>query len=434
VAERIILCLTLCTFTIGTYLIWFDKKNVFNHALIGLCFVAYVIPVSILDFDYFVDSDIVKLDVYINLIGSIFFVTGLILGYKWKCITMINTVMRFSIVEEAIYSDSFEVRLLSVSKKIYIVCLVTMALCFIYMGYLPMFAADPYSAKQFKGIYQPRYQHVALFYRTSKQFIQILLPFFLIDFYDKRKIGTLIMILCGMLLVFVSLSRSETVTGLLLIISIIVAMQKSKKIFLFYIVFVVLFFSLGSSFWVIASYYFPNSGFSSFIEGQTAADAIASGAPDILDQLTFLSAFVRNHVDYTYGLTFLGGLIPFNFKWNTSVWTLMVLNDTNDISEIASGGLRLPVSIWGYVCFGWAGVAVVPFFSAFFTGYIIKKIKNIVTKLKAGYKGYMIFYYLVFLYLYIGIIFTDFYRLTIYLFPGFIFYGLILYSLKHRKN
>jgi hypothetical protein len=431
--DKFTICITLCIFSIGTYFIWFDKKNVFNHMFIGLCFVAYIIPTCIFNFDDFAQPDVIKLYANINLVGVVFFVSGLIIGFKWRRLAVVNAVMRFSLPEEAIYSDSFERNVLYASKRIFIVCLIIMTLCFMYMGYLPMFAADPYSAKQFKGIYQPRYQHVALFYRTSKQFIQLLLPFFLIDFYDKRKLATLIMIIYGMLLVFVSLSRSETVTGFLLIASIIISMKKGRKSFTLYLIFIVVFFSIGSSFWVIASYYFPNSGFISFTEGQTAADAIASGAPDILDQLGFLEAFVRNHVDYTYGLTFIGGLVPFNFKWNTSVWPLMVVNNTNDISEITSGGLRLPISIWGYVCFGWIGVAAVPFLSAFFTGYMIKKIKNIVNKLKPGFKGYFIFYYLVFIFIYVGGIFTDFYRLTIYALPGLIFYGFILYINRNRS-
>src|SRR5258708_35279303 len=111
----------------------------------------------------------------------------------------------------------------------------------------------------------------------------------------------------------------------------------------------------------------------------------------------------------------------------------MVVNNTNDNSEISFCGLRLPISIWGYVCFGWIGVAAVPFLSAFFTGYMIKKIKNIVNKLKPGFKGYFIFYYLVFIFIYVGGIFTDFYRLTIYALPGLIFYGFILYINRNRS-
>jgi len=430
-ADKIILCLTLCIFAIGTYFIWFSRKNVFNHSAIGLCFVAYIVPVCIFDFDVLAPPDIVRLYININIVGALFFIIGLILGYKWKKVSIIDFVMQFATVETAIYSSTFEKRILFISRRFFLVSLVVMALCFVYMGYIPMFAADPYSAKQFKGVYQPRYQHVALFYRTAKQFIQILLPFFLIDFYDKRKISTFLMIITGMSLVLVSLSRSETITGLLLIMSIIISMKANRLAFISYITFIVIFFSIGSSFWVIASYFFPDSGFVNLIDGQTAADIIASGAPDIMDQLGFLEAFVNNHVNYTYGLTFFGGLIPFNFKWNPSVWTLMVLNDTNDISEIASGGLRLPISLWGYVSFGWFGAAFLPFLSAFFTGYIIKKIKRIVNKLKAGYKGYIIFYYLVFLYLNIALVFTDFYKISIYFLPAFVFFFLIVY--KKRK-
>lgn len=421
------ICASLCILSLSTYLIWWSKKNVFNHFIVGFCLIGYIIPCCIFDFDTYVDKSIIDLYIKINIVGVVFFLLGLILGYKWKSITIVNSVIQFSNVEKAIYSDTFKKRILSISKAFFTVSLVVIVLCFLYMGFVPLFAADPFSAKQFKGVYQPRYQHVALFYRTAKQFVQILLPILLINFLQKRKIKDLIMILCGMLLIFASLARSETITGLLLVASIMISMRKGRVAFSFYLVFLVIFFSVGSSFWVVLAYYFPNSGFSIFTEELTVAESIAAGAPDILDQLRFLNAFITNHVDYTYGLTFLGGLIPFNFKYNTSAWTLYVLNDTNDISEIASGGLRLPVTMWGYVCFGWFGVALLPFISAFFTGYITKKIKNIVNKLAANYNDYLIFYFLTFIYSNIGFVFTDFYRISIYYLPGFIFFGLIIY-------
>ncbi|MFC4142198.1 O-antigen polymerase [Pedobacter mendelii] len=298
------------------------------------------------------------------------------------------------------------------------------------MGFLPMFAADPYSAKQFKGIYNIRYHDVAFFYRTSKQLIQLLMPFLIISFFDKKSKNILLLIVIGVILIAVSLSRSEAVTGLILIFSIIIALKKSKKVFIYYLLSLIFVYSLGSSFWIIASVYFPKAGYVHEIDNLSIGYAIASGAPDIPDQLSFLEAFNSNHIDFTYGLTFVGGLIPFNFKWNPSVWTLLVVNDTDDISEIASGGLRLPVSLWGYVSFGWLGVIVVPFFSAFLIGYITKKIKSIVNKLPADANGYLIFYWLVFLYLNIGIVFTSFYTLSIYFLPGFVFYAMVNYFIK----
>lgn len=425
--------IALIIFQIGTYLVWFDKKNIFNHYYIGFCIVAYIIPLFVIDFSEFVDDKIINLYYKINVIGVIFFIIGILLGYKWKRILLVDAIMQFDLHNDIKKSDNFHKTIIGIAKHIYVISLIVIIICFTYMGVLPIFAADPYAAKQFKGPYHIKYQHVALFYRTAKQFLQLLIPFLVIDFYNRRKLITLFQIIVGVLLVFVSLSRGDTVTGILLSLSIIITMTKSNTFFGIYLTLYILFFFIGSSFWVIATIFFPNSGFSSYSEGQTIFGAISSGAPDIYDHLTFLESFTQEHNPFTYGLTFIGGLIPFNFKYSPSSWTLYILNNTNDISDIASGGLRLPVSIWGYVSFGWIGVAVLPFLSAFFSGYIIRKIKLLIEQLKADAKGLILFYYYAFLYLNIGSIFFEFYRISIYMFPALIFYFLVIYNINKRR-
>src|ERR1700730_1020579 len=136
-------CVSLCLFSLGTYFIWWDKKNIFNHFSIGFCVIGFIIPSIIIDFDSFADTEIIKLYAYINIIGALFYTAGLILGYKWRRIAIVDTVMRFSAVEQGLQSDSFEAKILYVSKRIFIVSLILMTLCFLYMGYLPIFAADP---------------------------------------------------------------------------------------------------------------------------------------------------------------------------------------------------------------------------------------------------------------------------------------------------
>ena len=421
-------CVALCIYTLGTYFVWWDRKNVTNQFLIGFCIIGYIIPTLILDFDLLADSSVVKLYAYINILGSVFFIAGLFFGFKWERVIIVDSVLKLSQVKIGIKDNELSYRMLNAAVKIYSISLVVMALCFVAMGFVPMFASDPYLAKQFKGMYQPSYQHVALFYRTAKQFIELLMPFIIIDFYVNKKIKSFILILIGIILVFITMSRSETVTGLLTTISIIISMRRGKTFFAFYIIFLVVFFSFGSSFWSVLAYFFPNSGFANIVSTDTVAETIAAGAPDIPDQLQLLGAFVNNHASFTYGLTFIGGLIPFNFKWNPAVWTLMVSNQTDDISGLSSGGLRLPVSLWGYFSFGWIGVCVIPFISAFFTGYIVKKIRRIIELLKPDFKGLTIFYFLVFMYLNLTTIFTEFYKISIYSFPAFIFFGLVMYK------
>lgn len=430
--TNLIICICLCVFYLGTYFIWFDKRNVINHLNLGFCVVAYIIPSSILDFSTFASPATIDLYLYLNILGAIFFIGGLYLGHNWKKIGYVNNVVQFSFVQNTLDRPQSAMKILKISTFVYCMCAILMLLCFFYMGVAPMFAADPYAAKQFKGIYQVKYQDVALFYRTSKQFVQFLLPFLIIDFYYRKKIFIALMILFGMTLVFISLSRAEALTGFLLTLAIIFSLTKSNKFFFTYIVLIVIVYSLGSSFWVLATILFPNSGFSTVLENQSISNAIVSGAPDIIDHLTFLETFRNTHTDFSYGMTFIGGLVPFNFKWNPSVWTLRVLNETNDISDIASGGLRLPISMWGYVSFGWIGAALVPFFSAFFIGYIVKKIKRILIQVTPTFQGFITYYFVIFLYLNIGIVFTDFYRLSIYFLPAFIFYFFIKKMIRRK--
>jgi hypothetical protein len=102
---------------------------------------------------------------------------------------------------------------------------------------------------------------------------------------------------------------------------------------------------------------------------------IASGAPDISDQLQFLKMYSVNP-QLTFGKTFFGGLIPGHYQWNPSVWALSIISPNTDLNDITSGGLRLPVSIWGYTSFSWFGVVVVSLVSGLIMGYFTKYLKH----------------------------------------------------------
>jgi len=261
-----------------------------------------------------------------------------------------------------------------------------------------------------------------------------LMPIILIDFYFSRSKYSLFMFLIGLFLIFSTMSRGETVMGLLVIITIIIVLKHNNVTYIFFLVGLILFFSLGSGLWSLLAYLFPNSGFGVLSTEGSIFENIANGAPDISDQLKLLSAFEYNHTSYTYGLTFFGALIPYNFRWNPSVWTLTVLNQTDDISEISSGGLRVNVAMWGYFSFGWIGVGVLSFCSAFFTGYITKKMKRIIYKLDLNLNGVISYYLVYFCYTFIATIFINFYFISIYSLPAFFFYGLLIYLIKRESK
>jgi hypothetical protein len=120
-------------------------------------------------------------------------------------------------------------------------------------------------------------------------------------------------------------------------------------------------------------YILGDLGLRNFVAGSSSGHSflaqVASGAPDVSDQVGFLHAWLA-HPQYTEGRTFVGGLLPGNYKWNPSVWSVQILTPGVNISAIDSGGLRLPAPLWGYVSFGWPGAIGVSFFYGIVSGYL----------------------------------------------------------------
>jgi len=430
--SKFVIGVTLSIFLIGTYLIWFSKRNIFNHLSIGLCVVAYIVPAFVIDFGDYVNEDIVNLYVSISLVGCLFYVAGLFLGNKWKSLLLVNTVMQFNYFDSIVSNEAGLKKIIRISSIIYIMSLIGIIISFMIMGFVPLFASDPYTAKFFKGQYQAPYQRIAFLYRTSRQLLEMLMPLKVVELFAKFDLKNAILVLTGVILIIVSLNRGPILDGILIAISIVVALKKKNTPFIIFLLIIISSFIIGSSIYYIIGTIYPDSFFGDLAKQNNIFEAIAYGAPDITDQLTFLKAFSDSGNHYTYGLTFIGGLIPFNFPWNPSVYTLTVLNGTNDISDIVSGGLRLPVSLWGYVSFGWIGVMLIPFTSGFLTGYIIKKVKRIVSNLSETPNSNIIFFFIQFAVVYVGSVFTNFYLLSIYALPGFLIYFVLMYYSKKQ--
>jgi hypothetical protein len=426
--------ITLSVFLIGTYFIWFNKKNIFNHSVLGLCFVAYIVPAFVINFEDYSSVEVINLYLLINLLGCFFYIGGLFLGYKIKRLILVNTVLQLNFFNNLVYNDFGIQKIRKITSLIYILSLAGIVVSYMLMGFVPLFAANPYMAKFFKGEYQAPYERVAFLYRTARQLLEFLMPLKIIEIFIKFSMKNVLLALIGIVLIAVSLNRGPILFGLLTAISIVVALKKNNGPFWVYLSVIFSSFIIGSSIYYLIGLVFPDSFFGYAANDVSFFEAVALGAPDITDQLSFLSAFLNAGSHYTYGLTFIGGLIPFNFPWNPSVYTLTVLNDNSDISAVASGGLRLPVSIWGYVSFGWAGVVSIPFLSGFLSGYIVKKVKHIVGNLSADENGYIVFVLIQFLFVNIAAVFMNFYLLSIYSLPAFVLFFFLVRSGKKKNN
>jgi ABC-type multidrug transport system fused ATPase/permease subunit len=324
-------------------------------------------------------------------------------------------------VSENLYCN----RISLLTKKISRFAIAGMILCFIVMKFIPAFAADPFQAKFFRGIYQASYSQVAIFFRSSHFILQFIIPILIVMWYYYKKVIYLILSLISILLLSLCLTRGPAFYGLLVGIGIIVA-TKEKKYFKYYIISLFLIYSVGS-----ASYYIIGifSGKESFFIGETNSgfiEIVSRGAPDIFDHLTFLTAFSK-HPEYTYGRTFLGGLIPNHYFWNPSVWSLYIINGNSDVNDVASGGLRLSFPIWGYVSFSWYGVVLLSFIVGFLTGKVIKKIQFLLQNTN----NIIIKTIIILLYIKVYSCFISFYLMSMYAFP--VIFIMLFYLYKFDK-
>ncbi|PHM66216.1 hypothetical protein Xsto_01441 [Xenorhabdus stockiae] len=403
--------------TLSLYIIWFNKKNIYAHIGIPSLLIAYAGPLIFYNDEY---SRYVVYSLYtnINLIGAISFLIGTLLAKKTPTINL-----PFS----PFYSDYIsylDVRKNIKKRTFYILLFSCILVIFSYiaMGFTPMFSSDPLTAKFFRGDYQEKYQRVAVFFRTGMSIIPVFLPLAILLFKEKFSYRLFFVILCGFICIALSLQRG--LIGFSLLIPILIySSYKSRFIFLLVFFIYIFIYVFGAALWWLLGFAYNNVD--SFLEGAMA------GSPDVPDQLSFLSRFALDN-SFTYGRTFVGGLIPFGYEWNPSVYTLKVLNGIDDISEIVSGGLRLPVYMWGYVSFSWAGVIGVSFLSGYLTTHMILFLKRSSSLATPLFTLNYIYATTILLFL------VNFYNMSIYSIPNlffvFIFYYFANWKLRIKKK
>jgi len=353
-----VIFLCLASYMLAPYLVWPSVRNLYTHIQVPIVFSAYLIPVFFTETIDQADHQVLDLYVKILVIGAFSYVFGVILGYLLPQIRIIKRTSIFS-DPDAIGAFTSNIRYLTIAALIVII------LCFFYMGYVPMFASDPLAAKFFRGAYQDRYSSIALFYRPAFFIVSLNSAFVFAIYIARRTLSDLILLIAVVVVLALTLNRGPVLFGILLTLGVYSVFRKKVLLFISAYTFVFIFGALA-----YAAMFYLLGNTDDFL---FTAQAIADGTPDLSDHLYFLEKFSASN-DFTYGRTFLGGMIPFQYEWNPSVWTLRVLG--SDPNEAVSGGLRLPVSIWGYVSFSWLGVVAVSFLSGVGNGYLTKFLKR----------------------------------------------------------
>lgn len=369
---NLVAVLALSMQMLAPYLVWRSRWNIPTHIAAGFCVTAYVIPGLFTDvWDNFPAST-VEFFIQVNLLGAFALCVGVLLGSFF-------TKRYVSAPSQS--TSSLTTNAAPLIKRVITVvtpCVIGLCIAYAVMGFIPMFAEDPFSAKQFKGVYRDSYYRVAYLFRFCFSIIQSSIPILMALAWYKRSRYLVFLSLSAFAVIFISLARGATATGVLFFLGIVAATKRGGLAW--YIPLVLLIFPFGSVFYYVLGQVLEVQALRSGYIGETFSEFISNGAPDIWDQLDWFHGFIQGNY-FSMGRTIFGGLVPGNYPWNPQVWTLTYNNVGADISEMVTGGLRLSTAEWGYANFGWLGVVLIPLLSGLFNGAMLEKLKNLLPRL-----------------------------------------------------
>ncbi|MEV8134282.1 hypothetical protein [Microbacterium aurantiacum] len=366
-----ILLAGLVGFNCITYVVWLNRWNIVAHTALAFSIVAYIIPIVFLNQMDGLSSAAIDLYYQVMAAGLLFGVIGVLLGAAAGGSYNVEKLRAAADFE----SDAVRAK---IRKRVMILGALSVAgvfVAFLGMGFIPMLTPDPLTAKFFRGAYAAAYQPVAPLYRGATSILAVILPVIFLYAVKLKSFRAAAVAATATLALFLGLMREPAVSGVLLLLGVYMAVRR-KPWFGYFLLLVGGYFVGGALYYLLAL--IGIGGFEGSPGAQTTnlLEQAAAGAPDIRDHITFLTAWLQRP-EFSYGLTWFGGLIPGNSPFNPSVWSLRVVNPTQDITAIASGGLRLPPPIWGMVSFGWAGVIVVSLLTGFIQGYLANVAKRV---------------------------------------------------------
>lgn len=387
-ARNIVAFVSLTGMGVCTYVTWPSRWNVPAHLQLAFAVPAYIIPLLVLGSLNDADPSLVALYVRLLAVGFVATTAGVLIGGWIADRWFMRASLRSVVPWIRRVSKTSPPRVLMVAVGAIVVLLV----CFVIMGFAPALAEDPSAAKFFKGVYHEPYEIVSVPYRIATTVIPLFLPLVGVYAWTRRRQWWWMLVLAAAVgVMLLCLLREPAVSGVLIAVGMLVAFY--RRFFVTFLVVLVLSYIAGSAMYVVLAL-LGVSGYENLIKsGQAFWSAVASGAPDVKDQLQLLAAWLPEGA-LTWGRTFVGGLIPGNFPWNPSVWTLTTLNPTLEIEEINSGGLRLPAPIWGLVSFSWIGAVAVPLLSGVFAGVMSRIAAHTMPRLTLEQAGVAMIVYL----------------------------------------
>lgn len=367
--EWMILTALMLQATAG-YIAWPSRWNVIAHTSLAFGIVAYLVPIVFTRvLERYENSELHNLSLTL-FVGSLALVLGSFIG---RFLAPRTPRIFVSAGRARLNDDEQSIRVIRrvvFAMGVFVILTFT---SFIIMGFAPALADNPSAAKFFRGEYYSAYQSVRVPYRLAWAILPVVLPLALTVALTRkirhRRLAVFFAI-ATIIATFLSMSRSSLGSALLIVVMVFLVLRGHT----------VLAWMLGLLSYVLAALgyvfleFFGISFFGSNYTGRSDGlfAAISASTPDVLDFVGLYTRWVTRGENLTGGRTILGGLVPGNYPWNPGVWTVTFGDSSVDVSEISTGGLRVPISLWGLFNFGSIGVILIPLLSGILTAFVMQ--------------------------------------------------------------
>ncbi len=361
----------ICLFILicGQILFWRRRDNVLGYVQGGLFLSTFLLPLMGTGVVDLFTEDVVRLYANVLLVGAIAYFAGLCCGAPFG--NRRSPIPPITFIQPLVDGEVFKLILVR-ARVLSIVGLVSLAVAYAILGYVPILAADRVAAKYGVGPYAAAFARGAIPYNFALAVASSALPVMLALLFKRRRLLDLCLASGLLLGLTMSLSRTLAFSGVLLFVVALAFERRIKPLLIVALVSVA--FIAGA---LVNEVFFPAPG--SGLD--TLASRVAASAPDVPEQLGFLRGFELKG-EVRRGWAIIGGLAFGKGSLDPAAYTIRTITGFDDVEGFASGGLRLPAPIWGYVSYGLLGAGIWSFISGFFTGWGTTRLKNLLTSVK----------------------------------------------------
>lgn len=366
-AVKVQIALSLLVLSCAQILCWRRRDNIAGYLAGGLFFVSTVVP--LFGTSVLAGYEPALIGHYANVVtvGALFFLVGIGIGAHLG-----SFGRRPPVTFDRPLPVHIPRRLVNRTRWAAAGGVFGMLAAFKLLGYVPLFAANRQLAKYGAGPYRAGFERGSLVYHLALSLASTVLPVALAVAYRRRR--RLDVLLCGLLVLGLAatLNRGTAFTGPLIFLAALAVERRIKPSLIL----------VGVCFAFVAGtlaneliYDAPPASSPSFAQRVTAT------APDVVDHLGFLRGFELQGRQYTGTKTIQAGwsLGRSKGEYDASQYALRIVTGASDLSDLASGGARLPAPIWGYAAYGFAGCAAWSLIAGLFSGWGTALVRRLVT-------------------------------------------------------